>query len=189
MHSKCERLMGEIEQSNAAVERFRAELDKNFRVPLTAYFLRRVRDRAEAEDLTQEVFVRVLNHSDGVNNLSRAKSYVFTVAANLLRDRARRAATRHVQDHTSLSQFGEAEIVELREDIGPERVILGRETLRAVLLALDGLNQRTRNIFVLYRVERMKQHEIAALYGLSHTAVEKHLVKAMDYLNERFERP
>ena len=42
---------------------------------------------------------------------------------------------------------------------------------------------------MLYRIEKMKQHEIAALYGLSHGAVEKHLVKAMAYLTERFERP
>jgi len=181
--------MGEPEQRDSSVERFKTELDQNFRAPLIAYFLRRVKDRAEAEDLTQEVFVRVLHHSGGVNNFSRAKSYVFTAAANLLRDRARRATTRHTRDHTSLDESERSEISELREEINPERVVMGRETLRAVLLALDGLNQRTRNIFVLYRIERMKQHEIAALYGLSQTAVEKHLVKATDYLNQRFERP
>ena len=38
------------------------ELDRSFRGPLLAYFLKRVKNRNEAEDLTQEVFIRLLNH-------------------------------------------------------------------------------------------------------------------------------
>ncbi len=120
--------MGDLEQPNFdTVERFRTELDQHFRAPLIAYFFRRVRDRAEAEDLTQEVFVRVLHHSGGVNNLARAKSYVFTAAANLLRDRARRALTRHTREHASLDESDQGQISELREEISPERVVVGRK--------------------------------------------------------------
>jgi RNA polymerase sigma factor (sigma-70 family) len=180
--------MGEVNRLQPDAERFRADLDRNFRGALIAYFLRRVGDRAEAEDLTQEVFLRILNHSDAIDPVN-AQAYVFTAAGNLLRDRARRAVTRQVHAHTSLDNPAQAQIPELKEEISPERVLAGRETLQAVLLALDGLNQRTRDIFVLYRIEKMKQREIAALYGLSHGGVEKHLVKAMNYLNERFERP
>ena len=180
--------MGVPDQWNSEVERFRSELDRNFRGPLISYFLRRVGDRAEAEDLTQEVFVRMLRHSDGID-ASRAKAYIFSAAGNLLRDRARRALTRHTRAHQPLGEPTDSENSELREEISPERVVMGRETLRDVLLALDSLNQRTRDIFVLYRIERMKLHEIASLYGLSHGAIEKHLVKAMNHLNARFERP
>jgi RNA polymerase sigma factor (sigma-70 family) len=181
--------MAETHPLNSDAERFRSELDKNFRAPLISYFLRRVGNRAEAEDLTQEVFVRMLRHSDGIEP-SRAKAYIFSAAGNLLRDRARRAVTHHTKAHHPLGgDVTEGENAEMREEISPERVIMGRETLRDVLLALDSLNQRTRDIFVLYRIERMKLHEIAALYGLSQGAIAKHLVKAMDHLNERFERP
>jgi len=180
--------MAETDPSNSEAERFRSELDRNFRAPLTSYFMRRVGDRAEAEDLTQEVFVRMLYHSEDIEP-SRAKAYIFSAAGNLLRDRARRAVTRHTRAHQPLGDPAESENSEMREEISPERVVMGRETLRDVLLALDSLNQRTRDIFVLYRIERMKLHEIAALYGLSQGAIEKHLVKAMDHLNERFERP
>lgn len=180
--------MGDAHQNACDAERFRAELDRNFRGPLTAYFLRRVGDRTEAEDLTQEVFLRMLHHSAGIDPL-QARAYVFKAAANLLRDRARRAVTRFSHAHASLDDPAQKDIPELKEDISPERVLSGRETLHAVLKALDGLSQRTRDIFVLFRIENMKQREIAALYGLSHGAVEKHLVKAMTYLDERFERP
>jgi RNA polymerase sigma factor (sigma-70 family) len=179
--------MGESEQSQSAVERFKAELDQSFRHALISYFVRRVGDRAEAEDLTQEVFLRVLRHSKDIDPTT-AKAFVFVAAGNLLRDRARRSVTRQKHAHTPLDDLEHHEIHELREEISPERVLVGRETLKAVLLALDGLNQRTRDIFVLYRIEKMKQHEICALYGLSHAAIERHLVKAMTYLNERFER-
>lgn len=180
--------MGDPDKRQSPVERFRAELDLTFRGPLIAYFLRRVRDRAEAEDLTQEVFVRILNQSETVDP-ARAKAYVFTAAGNLLRDRARRAAVRQTSTFSTLDDPTQPLSAALVEEISAERVLVGRETLREVLLALDGLSQRTRDIFVLYRIEKMKQHEIATLYGLSHGAVEKHLVKAMTYLTERFERP
>ena len=64
-----------------------------------------------------------------------------------------------------------------------------RKMVAALRQRMRDYRQRTRDIFVLYRIERMKQHEIAALFGLSQSAVEKHLVKAMTYLTERFERP
>jgi RNA polymerase sigma-70 factor (ECF subfamily) len=66
---------------------------------------------------------------------------------------------------------------------------LGKETLQDVLAALGELSERTRDIFVLYRIEKMKQHEIASLYGLSLSAVEKHVLRAITHLSKRFGRP
>ncbi len=179
--------MSKSQQSQTALEKFREELDRNYRGPLLAYFVRRVHNRHEAEDLTQEVFVRLLHQHDV--DPARAKSYVFTIAANLLRDRLRRAVTRQTTTFGAFEDDRRPQIPALVEEISAERVLVARETLRDVLQALDGLGTRTRDIFVLYRIERMKQHEIATLLGLSHGAVEKHLVKAMTYLTNRFERP
>ena len=179
--------MSAADQRSSSEDQFRADLDRTFRAPLTAFFLSRVRDRSEAEDLTQEVFVRILHHASDIDP-GRAKSYVFTAAANLLRDRSRRAAVRQTQA-LATSDGSEPVSPELVEEISPERVLLGRQTLAGVLAALEGLPHRTRDIFVLYRIEHMKQHEIASLLGLSHGSVENHLVKAMTYLTERFERP
>lgn len=171
----------------SGTDKFRTELDRTFRAALVAFFVKRVRDRSEAEDLTQEVFLRILRQAETIDP-ARAKSYVFTIAINLLRDRARTAAVQRTETHGALD--AETDIsAALVEDISPERVLLGKQTLAEVLAALESLSQRTRDIFVLYRIERMKQHEIAALLGLSQSAVEKHLVKAMTYLTERFERP
>ncbi len=176
------------EVSQVSQERFRAELDASFRLPLIAYFLRRVGDRAEAEDLTQEVFLRILRNLE-IIDVPRAKAYVFTAAANLLRDRARQKAVRLTESRADLDGSAAPLARELIEEISPERVLLGKETLQDVLAALGELSERTRDIFVLYRIEKMKQHEIASLYGLSLSAVEKHVLKAIAHLSKRFVRP
>ncbi len=175
-------------QPQSEASRFCVELNAQFRLPLVAYFLKRVGNRSEAEDLTQEVFVRVLAQSEIVDP-ARANSYVFTAAANLLRDRHRQAAARRTSSFGSLDEPLRATSYQLIEDINPERVVIGRQTLRDVLSALDGLSRRTRDIFVLYRVEKMKQHEIAVLYGLSDSCVEKHVAKAIVYMSQRFQTP
>jgi RNA polymerase sigma-70 factor (ECF subfamily) len=156
-----------------------------------SFFLRRLNDRDEAEDLTQEVFVRILRREEAVP-LDNPEIYIFRVAANLLRDRARRAVTQHAADHASLdapqAEFADAgRLAEgLVEDLGPERVLLSQESLKEVLRALDELGDRTRDIFMLSRLEKMKHRDIAALFGLTVSAVEKHLGKASIHLARRF---
>lgn len=172
------------EPSLSVTDQFRAELDRNFRAPLLNYFMRRVGSRAEAEDMTQDVFARVLHHLERVEP-AQAKSYIFTVAANLLRDRARQLSIRNVCRLDDMAPLTPPNLV---EEITPERVIVYRQTLSGVLSALESLGQKTRDIFVLYRIEAMKQHEIASLYGISQSSVEKHLAKAIAHLAERFER-
>jgi RNA polymerase sigma-70 factor (ECF subfamily) len=163
------------------------ELDARFRTPLFNYFFRRVQDRSEAEDLTQETFVRLARHPDKSCGQG-AQAYVFTIAANLLTDRARSRASRKVKEHRSLGDILEQPgfVRELAEDRDPERVLVARETLKDVMAALGELSERTRHIFILSRLENMQHRDIAALYGISISAVEKHVVKALASLGGRF---
>jgi RNA polymerase sigma factor (sigma-70 family) len=159
------------------------ELDRRFRLPLIAYFRRRVSSAAEAEDLTQDVFERVLkalNHAPILN----AEALVFRIAVNLLRDRARREITRGgEQSLTSENIVALADA--LTVDLSPERVVLGERTLADVLAALQELGERTQAIFYLYRLENLKIREIAAIYGISASAVEKQVSKALLHLTRR----
>ena len=166
------------------------ELDRSFRGPLVAYFLKRVNSRNEAEDLTQEVFMRLVNHPDR-NNGQTMEGYVFTIAANLLRDRAKSVATAHHRRAQSLDLLDEknAFSANLVEDRDPERVLVGRQTIRDVLEALAELGERTRDIFILARLENVQHREIAAMYGISVSAVEKAMMKAMAHLGARFLQP
>lgn len=163
------------------------ELDRSFRAPLLAYFTKRLKSRSEAEDLTQEVFVRLLNHPDR-NNGQNLGGYVFTIAANLLRDRAKSAAMSHQRQVQSIEVLGAEDAFSptLVEHRSPERILAGRETVQDVLAALAQLSERTRDIFILARLENMQHREIAALYGISVSAVEKTMMKAMAHLGAAF---
>jgi RNA polymerase sigma-70 factor (ECF subfamily) len=147
-----------------------------------SYFLKRTYDRREAEDLTQEVFVRLMSCTVARQT---ADSLVFTIASNLLRDRRRRQTTRYFDAHDSLDDPKAKTSVALVEEIGPERVLLARESLAATMGALNELDERTRDIFVLFRLENMLQRDIAALFGISVSAVEKQIVKASTYVATR----
>jgi RNA polymerase sigma-70 factor (ECF subfamily) len=68
------------------------------------------------------------------------------------------------------------------ESRDPERVLAGQQALGAIQRALNSLPERTRVIFVLYRLEGMARKDIAESFGLSVSAVEKHIAKAMKLL-------
>jgi RNA polymerase sigma-70 factor (ECF subfamily) len=169
-----------------------ARVDHDYRPSLMSYFLRRVRNRTEAEDLTQEVFLRMLRR-EAAEPLRRTDSFLFKIAANLLRDRARRERARPEVSNCHVAPEGTKESEGTRtfledgvDDLSPERVLIGRESLVDAVKALDELGGRTRDIFVLFRMDGMKQREIAAAFGVSVSAVEKHVVKALAHLAQRF---
>lgn len=172
------------EEQRVPAEELKKRLDARFRAPLMSYFLRRVGDRAEAEDLTQEVFVRLIG-AESLERVEHADAFVFKIASNLLRDRGRRASRwrRHSDFDAALIDELSQDFVEDRE---PERVLVGRETLADVLASLDELGERTRSIFILFRLENMKQRDIAELYGIAPSTVEKHVMKAVMHLASRY---
>jgi RNA polymerase sigma factor (sigma-70 family) len=156
-------------------------LTRRFRPALMAFFLRRIHNHAEAEDLTQDVLVRVATHEAAIDT-GRPDAYVFQMAANLLRDRARRLKVRAQYQ----SGLGAVEAV-FKEDRDPDRILQGRESLAGVVAALNELPERTRTAFILFRLEHMKQRDIADLLGVSVRAVEHHVVKASVHLRDRLE--
>ena len=148
------------------------QLNRRYRPALMSFFLRRVRNHAEAEDLTQDVFVRLAGGD--LSRLENSDAYIFQAAANLLRDRSRRNRVR--AEYREGKGALEGSLTEL---LTPARIVVGRESLAQVIDALRGLPERSRTIFILARLEHMKQRDIAEIFGISVSAVEKHIVKAL----------
>jgi RNA polymerase sigma-70 factor (ECF subfamily) len=149
---------------------------------LTGYFRRRLRSVDDVEDLVQEVFTRIVarDSPEPVGNLG---GYVMRTAASVLADRARRRATRHADQHLEFEEISHGD-----EEIDPERVLTGKEELHAATAALLSLPARTRTVFVLRRLEGYRHGEIAAHLGISVSAVEKHMVKAIRHLSAEMEK-
>jgi RNA polymerase sigma factor (sigma-70 family) len=146
-------------------------LSRRFRPALLAYFLRRIHDYGEAEDLTHEVLLR-LSQRSATLDASRPDGYVFQVAANLLKDRYRRQKVRN--EHSVRARVEDLWL----EERDPHRVLEGRQTLEIVVEALKTLPERTRTIFILFRLEKMKQRDIAQALGVSVRTVEQHVIRA-----------
>ena len=150
---------------------------------LTGYFRRRVRDDHEVDDLVQEVFVRIVgrNSEAPVGHLG---GYVARTAASVLADRARRRSVRQADLHVEFDPDYHGD-----EEIDPERVLSGKEELHAATAALLSLPERTRSVFVLRRLEGWRHADIARHLGISVSAVEKHMVRAIRHLGTEMERP
>src|SRR5690348_3792168 len=103
------------------------DLCRRFRPALVAYFLRRVHEPAEAEDLAHEVFIRLAGIP--LERLRSADAYIFQVAANLLKDRARRSKTRAEYAAAQASAQQEGELT--ARDLDPERIEAARRSLTA----------------------------------------------------------
>lgn len=155
-------------------------LGRRYRPALMAFFVRRIGSPAEAEDLTQEVLARLMEVADDA--VANPDAYIFRIAGNLIRDRHRRLQVRDAwRVDVAYRQEGLADYVD------PLRVMEGREAVGRVASILGELPQRSREILLLFRLERMRKREIAENYGISVSAVEKHLVRATAFLVRRLE--
>ncbi|MBQ1497693.1 MAG: sigma-70 family RNA polymerase sigma factor [Sphingomonas sp.] len=156
------------------------DLARRYRSTLLRYFQRRGVAPLDAEDAVQEVFVRLSQRKALADDVHQPESYIFATAANVATDLHRRATVRANGRHELFDDVLHAPL-----DLDPETICAGREALRAVVVALKELPERTRTIFILARLEQMKQAEIARRLGVSLNTVEKHLHRAVAYLGER----
>jgi RNA polymerase sigma-70 factor (ECF subfamily) len=148
------------------------------RPALVRYFKRKTGSPVEAEDLAQDVLVRVLAHASW-KTPSEAKGYVFRAAINRWHDLYRRNRARGTR-----VAWNEEEIGELGTHNPPERVVIVMEELGQIDRALEEMNVRTRTVLMLVRLEQMKAATVADMLGISLSAVNKHLAKGVARLAE-----
>jgi len=142
----------------------------------------------EAEDLAQEVFLRVYRHRSKYTPKARFSTWLFTIANNLalnaLRDRQRRPRrTIATTDSGPLGPRPEEQLVESRDPTASQ-AMRHRELADKVREALDTLNERQKMAVVLNKFEEMGYAEIAEVMGLSTKAVKSLLSRARARLRE-----
>ena len=148
-----------------------------YRMALFAYFARRTHNRDDAEDLVQEVFARIAGVPP--QDLRNPEAFLFRVASNLLRDRARRNSIKG--KIIELLSY-DAKMASGQPD--PERIVAAKLELNRVLKVLEDLPSKTRTMFILRRFEQMTCADIAALYGITTSAVERHITRAISRLTD-----
>ena len=149
--------------------------------------LRRVRHATrrtpDAEDLMQEAFLRMQEYARE-HTVERPAAFVVRTARNLSIDAARQAKSRGEVVVTTPAPEAAMDHRALQDEVYAARIRLDR-----VRAALAELSPRTRMVFLMHRIEGLKYREIAAALGISISAVEKQIAKAVVHLAELADEP
>ena len=152
-----------------------AQWSRRYRTALERYFQRRLPRGADQEDLVQEVFLNLARRDD-LTTVEQVDGYLFQAAANVLTDWRRKQVTHAAAAHDAIS--------ETLQDVGftPERVLIGKDAVGALVAALARLPARTRTVFMLYHFEYLPHAEIGRRLGIAVRTVEDHMARANAHL-------
>ena len=182
------RLMLEVRDGNSAAFE---ELMRRYQNRLVTVLEHLVGKRGQAEDLAQEVFLRVYRSRERYAPGSKFSTWLFTiannVAANALRSRSRRREVQVTgQDHDREPDLLE-QMAQAASGLMPTRQIDKAELREVVRAALDTLSERQRLAVLLCKFEEMSYADIAAAMDLSPKAIKSLLARARDNLREVLE--
>lgn len=155
------------------------ELFEKYAPPLLRFTDRLLSDRATAEEVTQEVFVKVISRAHQYDGRAEVSSWLFAIAANACRDRRRRDRRAIVVPLEGLpepSAKGE----------GTEKRMIDRQQRDAVRRALSRLSEEQREALVLARYHGMPYADIARVLGISVGAVKTRIFRAVETLKAHF---
>lgn len=146
-----------------------------------ALAFRLVRDRDEAADVTQEVFVRVMRSVVGFRGESAFGTWLHRVTVNTALTSLRKRSRRALPGREAFAAPGSVDTI-VDPDAGPEERAERAELLARAEAAVAALPESSRTIVVLRDVEGLSTAEVAAATGLSETAVKVRLFRARERL-------
>jgi RNA polymerase sigma-70 factor (ECF subfamily) len=149
--------------------------------PLTNFFYRLVWDRGFAEDLMQETFLRLWRGRNGYQPSGKFTTWMFQIAKNHWlneRDKRRRRVS-----PVSMDAGGDAESNGLKESLparenGPMTENLNRELGEKIAVAVEGLSEKLRLVFVLGQVEGIRYADIGEILGIPVGTVKSRMANA-----------
>ena len=148
-----------------------------------ALALRLTRDRDEAADVTQEVFVRVLRSVGGFRGEAAFGTWLHRVTVNTALTALRKRSRQARPGAEAFGMPGDADGSQLVDSaVGPEERAERAELLSRAQAAVAALPESSRTIVVLRDVEGLSTAEVAAATGLSETAVKVRLFRARERL-------
>lgn len=147
-----------------------------FNRPIHRFVSYKLADSDVAEDITQEVFVKLWENRADVQPERSIKSYLYTIANNLTLNHIRHSKiVRKYQENTR-------SISEHLSESSPEQLLEQVEFDEAVLSAINHLPEKSRIVFQLSRMENLSYKEIAARLDISVKTVESHIGKSLKLL-------
>ena len=174
----------------ALIERCRAgddiafsELVDRYKNLVYAIVARMVTDRTQADDLAQEVFLKVYRGLPYFRGEARLSTWIYRIVVNQARNRQRWWRRRRRSDQVSLDehlqQFGD---LESKTDVLPDRLLASKETASRIWQAHNRLPFDQRTALVLREVDGLRYEEIAFTLGVAVGTVKSRLTRARQAL-------
>jgi RNA polymerase sigma factor (sigma-70 family) len=155
------------------------------RADLVRFFTVRLRSAAAAEDLVQDIYVR-LSGIDQPVEIQNPMAYLYRLGSNLMLDRLRgERRTAHRDGAWLDSQTTRVGIHEISSEPDAEAAVAARQRLALLTSALTELSPQTQRVFRMHKFEGLSHPQVAAELGISRSAVEKHMMAALKHLSAR----
>jgi len=170
-----------------------AQLVKKYQGRLIGIFTNMFGDVDLAEDLAQEVFLRIYRARQGYEATAKFSTWVFQIASNLASNSRRtKGRKKEVQFNPSTSgsqpvHLGEALVAD-KSALMPTRQLDAEELRQHVLIAMETLNERQRLAILLHKFEGMSYAEIGNIMELSPLAIKSILSRARENLRVALEK-
>jgi RNA polymerase sigma-70 factor (ECF subfamily) len=150
---------------------------------LVGYLTSRLRSEAEAKEVAQEAYVRMLQ-LDKPGAVSLLRAYLFKTAANLAVDRLRRRSTlEQIERDDLFVEFNTPD----SEAFNPERHLLDEETRQELHRCLSELPEKCQQAFRWHRLEGLSQQEVARRVGCSERMIRRYINYALVYCRQRID--
>ena len=168
-----------------SVEGARSELDltalaENYSGLLFRVAYSVLRSRAEAEDIVQDVFVRILKRSPDLLTVRDLRVWLIRITWNLSIDRRRRIRPEQIDEEFAKSLVA--------TNAPADEALDDTQRMKAVLRELERLPRTERQVLLLSTVEELETPEVAKVLGRSESAVRALLFRARTRLRERLDR-
>ncbi len=168
------------------------EVVDRYKTKIYNYLLRMMGNASDAEDLTQEVFVRLYTSLDSFRSQASLNTWLFRIAGNLCIDHFRRAKKHRAiaysldepleRDHPE----GGGQTHEVADTTyEPHRVAEHAETAQQIQRALGELPEKLRAVLILHDIEGMPYEEISQVVGCPLGTVKSRLFNARLQLRQR----
>jgi len=166
------------------------EIVERYQHKIYGYVKRLVGNETDAEDITQEVFLKALNSLHRFREESSLQTWLFRIATNLCRDAHRRrqrekgwlSLWRQADEQNETEEGG---IVDPQDDrFNPEKLLLHEELSAMLSQAIEQLPLAMREVLILHDVEQMPYEEIAQALGVPLGTVKSRLFHARARLRE-----
>ncbi|WP_372948948.1 RNA polymerase sigma factor [Mariniphaga sp.] len=172
------RLLNGLKKSDH--ESFR-KLFEQYSKPLYRFSLSYLKSNEGAEDVVQEVFIKIWDKRKDIDTGKSFQSYVFTIALNSVRKYFNKLAAANQLKHDIIASFSENS-AKLDEQDDFEDYLRHLDTL------INRMPEKRKEIFIGKKLDGKSQKELAEEFGITTKTVEYHITEAMKFLKEEFEK-